>query len=565
MAQNVSSLSEIAFYYPNGTDVSFLLTNEKSDLSNNVLTITMKNPQSGTWKLQKKSAYSWVINVTAQSAFDFTVNILETNNNGNSYQLSGNPIKGNNYSIAVDIENFNPNSTCTSVALLDESGNDVMEIFVTRVYLMEIARYIGDFIPYNRSSYVQIRGTDDEGNPFLRTRSLYIMPVSIQLRISPLLRDLRLHESSNISFSLTNTGESLLDFVITISGGFSDVIVQRGSLDGGAVYDGEVAITPTSLKTITLHIFVTLENYTGIIQTEKRRYFVTDSRTAHCTVTEYPRMCPAESRNTVDCSSYEWNGTVQVSSVTIKESVIKTSSSEVVLSHMNLTDANFSVPILISGHCCIQTVVLSIIDKDGFFDQCKFILSKQPLTIVQYPTTTEDLTTVHEITSHPVTNEGNSKVIGISIGIVILGVILIPLIVFIVHRVKVRFRRKTPVELSNYRTLRIVDDGTPGIEENLDTGISSSKNVLDCGKKKFQSAEKQKSPAESSDDLDEENDTNSEAQKLMSQKKDPEKSLQTRAVSESSVSHNLQMDKGDDEEVISDGSAHEETHGTGIL
>lgn len=52
-----------------------------------------------------------------------------------------------------------------------------------------------------------------------------------------------------------------------------------------------------------------------------------------------------------------------------------------------------------SGHCCIQTVVLSIIDKDGFFDQCSFTLSKQPLTIVQYHTTTEELTTLKEITS----------------------------------------------------------------------------------------------------------------------------------------------------------------------
>lgn len=56
-------------------------------------------------------------------------------------------------------------------------------------------------------------------------------------------------------------------------------------------------------------------------------------------------------------------------------------------------------PHFFSGHCCIQTVVLSIIDKDGFFDQCSFTLSKQPLTIVQYHTTTEELTTLKEITS----------------------------------------------------------------------------------------------------------------------------------------------------------------------
>lgn len=143
-------------------------------------TITyQKNPQPGQWKLEKKSAYSWIINVTAQSALDFTATILETSTDGNSYHLSGNPIKGtffrhfhafshnfklifysfslsisfasgNNYSVAVDIENLGTKSTCTSVALLDENGNDVTEIFVSRMYLMEIARYIGEFTPYNR-------------------------------------------------------------------------------------------------------------------------------------------------------------------------------------------------------------------------------------------------------------------------------------------------------------------------------------------------------------------------------------------------------------------------------
>lgn len=61
-------------------------------------------------------------------------------------------------------------------------------------------------------------------------------------------------------------------------------------------------------------------------------------------------------------------------------------------------DTSFTT-LFFSGHCCIQTVVLSIIDKDGFFDQCSFTLSKQPLTIVQYHTTTEELTTLKEITS----------------------------------------------------------------------------------------------------------------------------------------------------------------------
>lgn len=65
-----------------------------------------------------------------------------------------------------------------------------------------------------------------------------------------LLGDLRLHDASNITFSLTNIGEDLLDFVITITDGYSDISVQRGSLDGGKVYGGIITITPTSLQTL---------------------------------------------------------------------------------------------------------------------------------------------------------------------------------------------------------------------------------------------------------------------------------------------------------------------------
>lgn len=33
---------------------------------------------------------------------------------------------------------------------MDDSRNEITEIFVTRVQLMGIARYIGDFVPYNK-------------------------------------------------------------------------------------------------------------------------------------------------------------------------------------------------------------------------------------------------------------------------------------------------------------------------------------------------------------------------------------------------------------------------------
>ena len=74
---------------------------------------------------------------------------------------------------------------------------------------------------------------------------------------------------------------------------------------------------------------------------------VSDTRTADCTIIEYPARCPQESLNTENCSVYNWTSSAEVSSSTIQESEIKVSSDEVILDYMNLSDANFSVGILI--------------------------------------------------------------------------------------------------------------------------------------------------------------------------------------------------------------------------
>lgn len=56
--------------------------------------IHLKNPEPGQWKLQRNGTDSWTVNVTAQSAMDFSASILKKSAEGNSYQLTGNPIIG---------------------------------------------------------------------------------------------------------------------------------------------------------------------------------------------------------------------------------------------------------------------------------------------------------------------------------------------------------------------------------------------------------------------------------------------------------------------------------------
>lgn len=64
-----------------------------------------------------------------------------------------------------------------------------------------------------------------------------------------------------------------------------------------------------------------------------------------------------------------------------------------------------------SGHCCIQTVVLTIIDSNGNFDECSFNVSEQPVTIVQYPSSSTSLSTITEkqTTTTPVKQTTTTK------------------------------------------------------------------------------------------------------------------------------------------------------------
>lgn len=71
-----------------------------------------------------------------------------------------------------------------------------------------------------------------------------------------------------------------------------------------------------------------------------------DTQSANCIV-KHPGTCPTESLNTDNCTSYNWTGSVEVSSGNINESVIKVSSNEVILNHTDLKDANSAVPILL--------------------------------------------------------------------------------------------------------------------------------------------------------------------------------------------------------------------------
>lgn len=425
----VSAESEFSLLYPNGTDVMFASNIEQKNILGGKLTISILNPSTGAWILTRKTSKAWIVNVTAQSPMDFSTSILAPSSDGNSYFLAGNPIMGFNYSVVVDIQNANYNFTCDYALLFDETWNQVVEIPLTKMAVQGISSCIGPYVPFNKSSFVQISGTDELGNTYLRTRMFSILPTSVKLRVLPVLGDLRLNEGTNISFSLTNTGDSTAEFIITISDGDTTIDVQTGFLQAGQIYEAVVMVTPDSLKSVVLRFSVSLKNYTGVVQSETRRFSVTDTRTADCTVLEYPRTCPVESLNTYNCSKYIWTGLVEVSSSTIRLSEIIVSSEEVVLEYMNLTLANFSLPISVRGSCCVQSVLISILDKDGHFSQCRFELSNQALAIIEVttPALVEPKTEVLIV---------NWMMIGIAVASAVAGITLVAVLVVLIYKTK---------------------------------------------------------------------------------------------------------------------------------
>ncbi|XP_062573734.1 uncharacterized protein LOC134235618 [Saccostrea cucullata] len=89
------------------------------------------------------------------------------------------------------------------------------------------------------------------------------------------------------------------------------------------------------------------------------------------------------------------------------------------------------------GHCCVQSVVLTITDKNGYFDQCSFVLSTQPLILVPNITTIKDETTKSDKLENEKDEATNDlKTVGIVIGSTVAGIILITILVVVFYNSK---------------------------------------------------------------------------------------------------------------------------------
>ncbi|XP_055995682.1 von Willebrand factor A domain-containing protein 7-like isoform X2 [Ostrea edulis] len=403
--------SDVTLRDPTDSEVTFSTDGKTISLSFNDMTMSIQSPMAGNWTLIRNTMSStWNLNVTAQSDIDFSVNLLETSDDGMAYQVYTNPVLGFNYTVAIDVQNLPANATIDRVLLLDNTWSEVNVLQLTNVTSEGVPRFSSALTIDEKVSGVQIEGTDASGNPIVRVTRFEIMPVGVRVKILPSTDDLKFNDQSMVTYEITNTGNVEASFKVDISD-------DKGYLLSSNSTDINLQAGETEVKTINLNgtqsgstvkvqLVVSLWNSTEVLQTESRRYYVSDVQKLECKIVYQSPQCPDESLTTKTCDDYRWNGRAQISFYVKKPSQIVISNTEVEVEYENITNTNDSLNVNISGHCCIQSVQLRAYDDDGYIADCQFLFSNGTIQAVEPETTTEPTTittSMEETTTDPYT------------------------------------------------------------------------------------------------------------------------------------------------------------------
>ncbi|XP_061187333.1 uncharacterized protein LOC133195491 [Saccostrea echinata] len=394
-----STNSDITVKDPNDAEVTFSTEGRKISTTSNNMTISIQSPMAGNWTLKRNTnSITWDTNVTAQSEIDFSTNLLETAEDGMLYQVYTNPVKGSNYTLAVDVQNLPENATINRAFLLNDKWSKIYNLELTQVTSEGVSRFASAMTVDQKVSGIQIEGTDASGNIIARVTRFDITPVGVRLKILPSTNDLQLNKEEMISYQLTNTGNVETNFKVNIA---DDKGFLRSSnsttinLQAGETVVNTIDVNGTvSGSTLKLQLTVFLWNSTEVLQTESKKYYVSDVQRLECKITYQSPQCPVESLTTKTCDDYNWNGSTEIAFSLNKPSQIVVSNSDVDVQYENIPSTNNSMTVNISGHCCIQSVQLNAYDDDGFFAKCDFVFSNGTIVAVE-PETTTELTSIN--------------------------------------------------------------------------------------------------------------------------------------------------------------------------
>ncbi|XP_062595641.1 von Willebrand factor A domain-containing protein 7-like [Saccostrea cucullata] len=382
--RGVLSIDDISVQMPNGTEWT------EFSMKDNIIKVTTLYPSTGVWKMTMVVGKKISVNVTAQSQLDFDVVLLEASEDGINYQISGSPISGHKYTIALDVQNLRGNSTCDSVLLLNENGSQIIHLDVQGVKTEDIWRFFASFSMALTPIYsVLITGRDSIGNKFMRTKPFIVKPVGIKLDVNPFIGELSLNASDTFFYTVFNYGESTSDILVTISddqGSLLDPVSIPFALESGEYGNGSFTVRANKYPSIIkIKVTVTDNRTNEMLQTYTRSYSVSDINRPMCTSLESKSpLCPPEAMNTINCSLYDWNVTSLLDFSGVKLSSIDVSNKEVNIVHKDVTEVERGpINVILSGQCCYEKVVLSATDENGFTARCVHVLSNKPMADVE--------------------------------------------------------------------------------------------------------------------------------------------------------------------------------------
>ncbi|CAC5419675.1 unnamed protein product [Mytilus coruscus] len=372
-----SAETDVDIYYANGTLETY--TSGKSTriyTSSGETIISIQHPQGSTMKLRRNVIKDWKVNITAQSSIKVDGELLEQSDTGEMFSLKGSPISDNNYTVDLFVYNLGPSGTCHKIALTDSAGNVISSHEPSQlrrdVDTLCAATFIMPYVEFQ----VKLYGNDDSGRLFTRMLSELHKTSSVELTIKASTEDVILGKERLISYKVLNRGTVTETFKVSISDDHSFVqgtTAVEYTLFPGDGDNGTFAIKPATPSVIFSYTISVLIVSTGEIQQSiTRKLVVTDVERPDCFVVHTYEICGISSRNTANCSLYNWTASAEVTfSGTLLESISSTLGMAVQLSHVNITGLSTGpIAVNISGDCCTPSLSINVIDIDGFISQC---------------------------------------------------------------------------------------------------------------------------------------------------------------------------------------------------
>ncbi|KAJ8306733.1 hypothetical protein KUTeg_015774 [Tegillarca granosa] len=354
-------------------------------LSENQHILIIPKPLAGRWELVSNHGNGdLVVNITGQSAFDFSFSLMEQTKDGNMYESVGNPVVGQNYTIIVTVFGQNVTDKGATLKLINFKGHKIREFSLDKKadFTNMSNQYFTSLTMVRKKFVFQFITQDDSGNTLKRINWMSITPVNVKLHLIPIYDMVTYGVEKNISFRISNPSNVVLNLESNIqisSGNIVSSATRHHAVNPGSEIEDYFTIRADILSSdiIIYYIQVNPSESREILQSLSGRLQVTIIQHPICHVVFKEGSCQNVTRS--NCNKRKWfaitetmfSGT-RISSVTLAKTGPHT--------NMTIGDIkafNGQLQINISGTCCESYNRLEILDTDGYLAKCHLLFSSE--------------------------------------------------------------------------------------------------------------------------------------------------------------------------------------------